>query len=73
MIITMEFLMAGATQRGAHKRRQVELLGEEWPPTKGWKKKIIGKEISDEVAEEFIRLGGGDIATEVDNTNINGY
>lgn len=73
MIITMEFLMAGATQRGAYKRRQVELLGEEWPPTKGWKKKIIGKEISDEAAEEFIRLGGSDIATEVDNTYINGY
>ena len=64
MIITMELLMAGATQRGSHKRRQIELLGEEWPPTRGWKQRIIGKVISDEAAEEFIRLGGGNVSTE---------
>lgn len=37
MIITMELLMSGASQRGSHKRQQIELLGEKWPPTRGWK------------------------------------
>ncbi|WP_337261417.1 MULTISPECIES: GIY-YIG nuclease family protein [unclassified Serratia (in: enterobacteria)] len=73
MIITMELLMAGATQRGSHKRRQIELLGEEWPPTRGWKKRIIGKEIPDEAAEEFIRLGGGNLITETDDKYITEY
>lgn len=73
MIITMELLMAGETQRGSHKRRQIELLGEEWPPTRGWKQRIIGKSISDEAAEEFIRLGGGNVSVEVNNQCKTGY
>ncbi|QCR36972.1 GIY-YIG nuclease family protein [Nissabacter sp. SGAir0207] len=61
MVITMELLKLGATSRGSHKRRQIELIGEEWPPARGWKEKVIGREISDEVAEEFIRLGSSNI------------
>ncbi|HGE8282651.1 TPA: GIY-YIG nuclease family protein [Serratia marcescens] len=73
MIITTELLMAGETQKGSYKRRQVELLGEEWPPTKGWKKRVIGKVISDEAAEEFIRLGGGDVINEAYDKCKTGY
>ncbi|NDJ58759.1 GIY-YIG nuclease family protein [Enterobacteriaceae bacterium 4M9] len=73
MIITMELLTAGATERGSHKRRQVELLGEEWPPTRGWKQRVIGKVISDEAAKEFILLGGGNVATEKSEKNKTEY
>lgn len=73
MIITLEFLIAGATQRGSHKRRQIELLGEEWPPTRGWKQRIIGRVISDEAAEEFIRLGSGNVSAEAYEKYKTGY
>ncbi|WP_313353597.1 GIY-YIG nuclease family protein [Kosakonia cowanii] len=73
MIITMELLMSGASQRGSHKRQQIELLGEKWPPTRGWKQRVIGKIISDEIAEEFIRLGDGDFITESSVNNKSEY
>lgn len=33
------------------------MLGESWPPKRGWMEKAIGREISDEAAENFIKFG----------------
>lgn len=62
MEITEELLAAGASKRGGFSKRQVELLGIAWPPQRGWKKSIIGNTISEEAAEEFVRLSDQHLA-----------
>lgn len=56
MEITQELLAAGASDGGGFSKRQTELLGMAWPLPRGWKCSIIGRAISDEAAEEFVRL-----------------
>lgn len=58
MEITEALLDAGRSERGGWSRQQVELLGVEWPLRQGWKRAVIGKTVSDDVAEEFIRMAG---------------
>lgn len=56
MDITEDLIAAGTSERGGLSKRQLALLGVDWPPLSGWKKSIIGRSISDEDAEEFLRL-----------------
>lgn len=62
MEITEELLDAGRSERGGLSRQQIQLLGSEWPLRQGWKRSLIGKAISDKVAEEFLRLAGKHLA-----------
>lgn len=62
MEITQELLAAGASEGGGFSRRQTELLGVAWPLPSGWKRSVIGRMISDEAAEEFVRLAGRHLA-----------
>lgn len=55
-IITEELLVTGESSRGAFSRKQIELLGLSWPPASGWRRALIGQEISAEAAEAFIGL-----------------
>ena len=48
MILTKKYIMANRTDRGAWTRPQIEALGIEWPPRKGWIDRVIGNEISSE-------------------------
>jgi len=56
--ITAELIAAGKSERGGLSRKQMTLLGVEWPPRSGWRQLIIGRPISDDDADEFIRLAG---------------
>lgn len=58
MEITEKLLAAGASERGGFSKRQAALLDLPWPLPSGWKTGIIGKIISDENAEEFVRQAG---------------
>lgn len=58
MIVTKEFLAAGSSENGGFSRKQLELLGVEWPLRQGWKDLLIGKEVSDENAQAFASLAG---------------
>lgn len=58
MIVTNELLAAGSSVKGGFSRKQVELLGGEWPLRQGWKDVLIGKEVSDENAQAFVSLAG---------------
>lgn len=58
MEVSSEFLAAGARAAGGYTRQQLQLLGLNWPPPKGWKKLVMGLVIPDESAEEFLRLSG---------------
>ncbi|MEJ8857849.1 GIY-YIG nuclease family protein [Variovorax robiniae] len=56
MKITLDFIERGATANRGFTRRHIELLGLQWPPNKGWKRDIVGREIDDEVALEYLAL-----------------
>ena len=54
MKITESLLAAGKSIRGGWTRKQMELLGETWPPERGWREKAVGREISPDDAEKFL-------------------
>jgi len=56
MLVTGKILEQGKSKRGAWSRAQVEALGVSWPLTGGWKKNLIGKEVSEEQVAEFLAL-----------------
>ena len=45
---------AGQSSNGGWSKAQVELLGVEWPLVSGWKKALIGKEVSDSAYQRFL-------------------
>lgn len=53
MIITAKYINDHKTSKGGWTRKQVEALGGSWPPKRGWKREIIGNEISDSDAKIF--------------------
>ena len=53
MKITEEFIEKIASPRGGWNRPQLALLGVDWPPERGWKRRILGKEISEETAKRL--------------------
>ena len=53
MIITKEYLNAHKTSKGAFTRRQLEILGIGWPPSKKWERLVIDKEITFDEAALF--------------------
>lgn len=52
--ITEAFLRAGQSGRDGWTKRKLALLGVNWPPRKGWKRLVIGQDIPESVAEEFL-------------------
>ena len=53
MIITDEWLINNRTHAGSYNKKQLNILDIEWPPQKGWKDKVIGKELCEEKVKEF--------------------
>jgi hypothetical protein len=53
--LTRERLMTGLNC-GAPNRRQLELLGMAWPPSSGWRHRLIGRDIAEETYREFVAL-----------------
>jgi hypothetical protein len=51
--ITDEWVRANATRNSGYTKKQLELLGVDWPPIAGWKREISGREIDDAIAEQF--------------------
>ena len=51
--VTHEYLNKHRTKKGAWTRKQLTALGIEWPPTQGWKDKVIGLTISPEQQAVF--------------------
>lgn len=56
MKITDEFIKQGMSGNGGWNKPQLESLGVSWPPKAGWKRRLVGKEISQEQADNFLRL-----------------
>jgi hypothetical protein len=56
MRLTNDLIVAGFSDGEGVTRQQIELLGVEYPPKSGWKKRLIGTEISQEKYDFFIKL-----------------
>lgn len=57
MKVTREFIIENCSTNGGWNNSQILMLGEDWPPRKGWIERAIGTEISDESARLFIEYG----------------
>jgi hypothetical protein len=53
MIITKEYLNKHKTNKGAYTRKQLEILGIGWPPSKKWERLVLDKEITFDEATLF--------------------
>lgn len=58
MTVTEDLIKAGESAAGGWNRHQLELIGEAWPPVKGWKWRAQGRMISIMDAERFIDMKG---------------
>lgn len=56
MKLTEEMILAGQTGNGGWNRAQLAALGIDWPPHKGWKRRLIGTEISEQQYQRFLQL-----------------
>jgi hypothetical protein len=52
-VVTNEWIEGHRSDRGGWTRTQIEALGEGWPPTHGWRRRAVGKEISRNARVEF--------------------
>jgi hypothetical protein len=55
MKLTIDKLIAGLNC-GAINSRQLAVLGMEWPPRRGWMRRLAGMEISEETYKRFLAL-----------------
>lgn len=57
VLVTNEFIERGKSDNGAWSRQQLRLLGvTEYPPSRGWKNRIIGTFITKRTTEAFLTL-----------------
>jgi hypothetical protein len=56
MVITQQFIEQCQSFKGGWSKRQLNLLGIEWPPAPGWRKFLTGKEIPPDVANQILLL-----------------
>jgi hypothetical protein len=52
-----ERLEKAKTIKGGYNAKQLQILDVTWPPQSGWKKDLIGTQISLSKFVEFVRLG----------------
>ena len=60
MLITKEFLDTNTTPKGGYNRAQLAVVGVSWPAPKGWKKRLVGQEITAEQEVLFKLAAVGD-------------
>lgn len=58
MLITKEWLQKYKTKSGGYTKAQINALGMEWPPRKGWEKDIVGLDITELDARIFEKASG---------------
>jgi hypothetical protein len=63
MILTDYIIEEGKSFNGGWSQPQVELLGVSWPPQSGWKKKLVGIEVDDDVVDKFLSLKNAHLQT----------
>lgn len=61
-LVTFELIDAGESGNGGWSKAQLECLGLNWPPVKGWQNRIVGKAISIQDRDKFLSLKKGEPA-----------
>lgn len=59
MLVTEEILKQAISSRGGYSRKQLALIGVQWPPKSGWKRSVLGKDFPSEVLKQFIEIKAG--------------
>ena len=54
----MEFIELGQSNEGGWNRAQLQVVGVDWPPIKGWKDRLCGEEFTQEQLNQFLTLKG---------------
>lgn len=48
MIVTKDWIKKYRSKNGGYTKKQLNAVGIEWPPRKGWINEVVGKEIADD-------------------------
>lgn len=54
VLLTKQMIEEGISSKGGYNKKQLEILGVEWPPQKGWKSALIGTMISKKQYQNFL-------------------
>jgi len=54
VLLTKQMIEEGLSSKGGYNKKQLEILGVEWPPQKGWKSALIGTIISQKQYQNFL-------------------
>jgi len=73
VILTKHLIEQGMSCRGGWSRKQLELLGVDYPPAKGWKYALIGTRISADALEIFLALKDDHIKTLHQNEGVDAF
>jgi len=73
MILTNELIEQGKSSRGGWSGKQWKLFGVSKHPSKGWKKKLIGKDFPHKAIIEFIGLKDKHLKAGSNKKSKNGY
>lgn len=57
--ITNDLIESGKSAAGGYSKAQLALLGVAWPPISGWKRQVIGRQITSYEATSFVAGRGG--------------
>lgn len=60
VLVTEAFLDSGRSRKGAWTRKQLAIVGVQWPPLPGWKRELLrsGKTLTEKEAARFVKLAG---------------
>ena len=54
VLLTKQMIEEGISSKGGYNKKQLEILGVEWPPQKGWKSALVGTMISQKQYQDFL-------------------
>ena len=54
VLLTKQMIEEGLSSKGGYNKKQLKILGVEWPPQKGWKSALIGTMISQKQYQNFL-------------------
>ena len=55
-IVTKEWIMSHQTAKGSWNAKQLKCLGIDWPAKKGWIGRVVGTDITYDMAQQFEML-----------------
>jgi hypothetical protein len=55
MIVTKDWIAIHKSKSGGYSKKQLNAIGVQWPPIKGWILEVVGKEITEEQRQTFER------------------